>query len=231
MQQDYYKILGVPPDATADTIRTRYRIIIQLLNASPGRAKEFASLSVINEAFRVLSNSVERGYYDRARQYEEASPVAAPVEQSVAPEPVEPQSCPFCEAPVAAHASHTPEAACGTCGAPLCSAQQHAHLEDSRRIFDRLPFSLRVTFVRAGASQQGCKGLSSDLSMGGMRLLTPQRLAVGERLLLVCDFCSAVAIVRHVQANPEDPALSECGLQFVTLHLKRQRGGLLSASA
>ncbi len=229
-QPDYYELLGVAPDATHDTIHARFRSIILRLSSDPASASRLPPLAQVHEAFRTLGDPVARVYYDRARRPEAAPPAEVPPTVQSPAEPREPATCPFCEAAIAADVVVGADIVCQSCQAPLSPAQYEASRPDSRRMLDRLPFSMRVTFARAASPQVMLKGISDDVSLGGMRLHTAEGMDVGERIFLRCDFCTAVAIVRHVhRGSSSTPFL--CGVQFLTLHLERRRGGLLSTTA
>jgi hypothetical protein len=228
-QPDYYELLGVAPDCSHDAIHARFRDIIRQLSSNPASATSFPPLARLNEAFRTLGDPVERVHYDRARQPDQPPPPDTPPEVPL-PAPHDPAQCPFCETIVAGDVIVGPDTTCHACEAPLYPASRQSSLDDSRRMLDRLPFNMRVTFERSSAPGMILKGITDDVSLGGMRLHTPGGLEVGERIMLDCDFCVAVASVRYVQPGDED-TLSVCGLQFVTVRLKHQRGGLLSTTA
>ena len=68
--RDYYGILGVPPEATADEVRRAYRRLAlewhpDRRGGDPRAAERFKEIS---EAYAVLSSPVRRGDYDAARQ-------------------------------------------------------------------------------------------------------------------------------------------------------------------
>lgn len=234
VRHDYYEILRVSPQASGAEIRASYRTIVQQLSTNPGAAKDYASLSLINQAFRTLGDPSHRADYDRQRQAAVAA--AMPVR------PVEPaapaataavvghvaSTCPFCESSVGASASDCPDAACPACAAPLYPAQQHTRRPESRREMERLPLQLRASYRRAAEPSISRKGISQDVSLAGMRLMTSLQLEVGERISIDCEFCTAVGIVRHVRASTEGDGFWEAGIQFLTLHVKHTRGGLLS---
>lgn len=230
-KQDWYAVLGLAPDCPQDSIRIRYLSLIQQLTTGPWKGGERPAIGTLHEAFRNLADPVMRAGYDRARAREEEE--ASAHHHPAAPPPA-PQSrmCPFCEVPLPPQQGTGPEDCCSRCYAPLFPSQKHELLFDSRRLFDRLPFTMRVQFLRARVPQQQGRGVSVDLSLGGLRLITPVAIEVGERVMIDCEFCTAVAIVRRVVRGAADEAeVWEAGLQFVTLAVKRQRGGLISASA
>jgi DnaJ-class molecular chaperone len=72
MARDYYQILGVPRDATADQIREAHRKLARTyhpdLNKSPDAAAHFKEAQ---EAYAVLSDAQKRARYDRHGHAEE----------------------------------------------------------------------------------------------------------------------------------------------------------------
>lgn len=72
LENDYYAILGVPPDASQDAIEAAYRHRTQELERDQGRsAGAAAQLKLVNEAYRVLSDPQQRHSYDRIRWVQE----------------------------------------------------------------------------------------------------------------------------------------------------------------
>ena len=63
-KQDYYQLLHVLPDAPAPVIKASYRTLMQKLKYHPDLGGDDWNASVINEAYRVLSDSGQRAAYD-----------------------------------------------------------------------------------------------------------------------------------------------------------------------
>jgi curved DNA-binding protein CbpA len=74
MKRTLYQILGIEPDATAEAIAAAYRTKLEALQAAPG--SDAAALTLLREAYPVLSNSPRRAAYDAS--------LAAPVPSGVA---------------------------------------------------------------------------------------------------------------------------------------------------
>ncbi|HBD05253.1 TPA: molecular chaperone DnaJ [Candidatus Uhrbacteria bacterium] len=64
MSKDYYKILGVEKNATADEIKLAFRKLAHLHHPDKSGGED-AKFKEINEAYQVLSDSQKRGQYDR----------------------------------------------------------------------------------------------------------------------------------------------------------------------
>lgn len=66
-KEDYYQLLGVERNASADDIKTAYRrqAIKHHPDKNPGDKNAEAKFKAINEAYEVLSDSQKRAAYDR----------------------------------------------------------------------------------------------------------------------------------------------------------------------
>jgi len=64
---DYYAVLQVHPTATGAVIRSAYRVILKDLQVHPDLGGDHEQAVLINEAYRILSNTELREAYDRAR--------------------------------------------------------------------------------------------------------------------------------------------------------------------
>ena len=73
--------------------------------------------------------------------------------------------------------------------------------------------------------------MTEDISISGMRLRAPLDLVPNERLKIDCEFCGAVAVVRHARPAAGDHGLWEVGVEFLTLLIKPVRGILVSTHA
>ena len=66
MEKDYYKILGVPEDASEEEIKKAFRKLAHKYH--PDRGGDEKKFKEINEAYQVLSNKEKRKQYDFARK-------------------------------------------------------------------------------------------------------------------------------------------------------------------
>lgn len=97
---DYYEVLQVHPKAETAVIRSAYRAIVKDLHAHPDLGGSHEQAVLINEAYRVLSDTQLREAYDRARR-----------EQAPPAKPARPEAPPSSPSPAA-----TWEAICSSCG-------------------------------------------------------------------------------------------------------------------
>src|SRR5512141_1920911 len=67
--KDYYEVLGVPRDATADAIKKGFRKLARKYHPDVSREKDAeARMKEVNEAYAVLSDPEKRAAYDQLGQ-------------------------------------------------------------------------------------------------------------------------------------------------------------------
>ena len=64
---DYYSVLGVPPDATAREIKSRYRELAKEVHPDVSGDDSGTDMARVNEAYEVLSDEDRRAEYDKSR--------------------------------------------------------------------------------------------------------------------------------------------------------------------
>ena len=76
-EKDYYKILGVPKDADAATIKKAYRKLAKDLHpdANAGDKKIEEKFKAVSEAYDVVSDPKRRAEYDEAQRYGASGPM------------------------------------------------------------------------------------------------------------------------------------------------------------
>ncbi len=71
--KDYYKILDVPPSATAKEIKSAYRRLAHEFHPDKNNNDQYAGarFEIIKEAYEVLSNPAKKDYYLQQRWYDQ----------------------------------------------------------------------------------------------------------------------------------------------------------------
>jgi curved DNA-binding protein CbpA len=65
---NYYLLLGVPPDADADTIRSAFRVLARRYHPDAGEGSSAERFREILAAYETLNDPTRRSHYDRALQ-------------------------------------------------------------------------------------------------------------------------------------------------------------------
>jgi DnaJ-class molecular chaperone len=235
-RRNYYRILHVERDAPLAVIQASYRTLMLKLGVHPDLGGDPAEAAVVNEAFATLSDPARRAAYDRTLARAPGGRASTPASQARMPAPAAPPArpstiaCSFCSA--ACPAPIRPDSTCPGCGSPLAPATRHDAGHDPRRAMDRLPRDMQVTFRRAHAPRDALQGLTRDVSLDGLRLLSQVHLTVNERVRIESGLCSAVGVVRSVRRSTV-PGLGgwECGIEFLTRRLLSDQGVLISTVA
>jgi curved DNA-binding protein CbpA len=254
---DFYQVLHVQPDAPTAVIKASYRALLREGGMHPDVGGDHMQATLLNEAFATLSNPQKRAAYDRATGRTSAragrpTPKTPPPTAATSGRPAsgdatagsrptasrpahadEKPHCLFCFGPLNSVAADAPDAICSACGSALCAARRHHANDSSRRAIDRLPHRMSVTFRRSSSPDVVASAVTEDLSLNGMRVRSSVELTVGERVRVESQFCSAVAIVRGVATTGQSAADQAwlASLEFLTLRLKRERGGIVSTVA
>ncbi len=234
-RRNHYRILQVQPDAPAPVIKASYRALMQGAKMHPDLGGDHAQAVFINEAFAVLSDPVRRAEYDRALartapRRAQPVPSAGPKPATQTPLPQGP-TCAFCAAPCNATDLERPDAHCASCGSALfAAASRHDGLE-WRRATAHVRRNMPMTFRLATSRTKLQAGTTVDLSLNGMQFLSVVEVPLAARVSIDCEFCAAVGIVKSVRPDTASQGRWRCGVEFLRLHLKHQRGGLFSSVA
>jgi hypothetical protein len=235
-RRNYYRVLHVDRDAPAAVIQASYRTLMHRLGIHPDLGGDAAEAALVNEAFATLSDPLKRAAYDTTLRRPSLSRSSEAASAAPAPPAATPVSigleCSFCGTIRGGSRPPRPESTCVSCGSPLCPPPQPAAGETSRRTMERLTRELPVSFRRARTPEVVCEGSTKDISAQGMRLLTPVRLSTGERLLVESSFCIAVGTVKSTSRSvTAQRRVWEFGVEFLTLRLVHDQGGLISILA
>jgi curved DNA-binding protein CbpA len=89
---DYYLLLGIPPDADADTIRSAFRTLARRYHPDAGEGSSAERFREIVVAYETLNDPARRGDYDRVLRKRRAPrptvQIVEPLRASLAPEPM-----------------------------------------------------------------------------------------------------------------------------------------------
>ncbi|MFT5447097.1 MAG: curved DNA-binding protein CbpA [Gammaproteobacteria bacterium] len=258
-RRNYYRVLQVQPDAAPDVIKASYRTLMQKLRFHPDLGGDNWNASVINEAYRVLSNSDRRAAYDaeqrsqmmgvgafnrasnqraQASRQQARSPGSAGPRESSA---FKSMICVLCNQLTDVPTSLPGPRRCHTCRSPLTPVDATAPEQVGKRALPRLARSANVRYLRTQKHDMGrgnalhddivYHAVLEDISPEGMRLVTENALEIGELLRVECQLLSAVARVVVVRASSRNRRQFEVGTEFVTVDFALQKGSLLTEQA
>ena len=80
LQRNYYEVLGLPPGATTDQIKKKYRELARKFHPDVAQDKTLSQVTFtqINQAYNILSNPERRAQYNGTLQTTTAPPSSAP---------------------------------------------------------------------------------------------------------------------------------------------------------
>jgi curved DNA-binding protein CbpA len=235
-RRNYYRILHVDRDAPAAVIQASYRTLMHRLRVHPDLGGDEGEAALVNEAFATLGDPARRAAYDVQLGRTSLHRSAGPAKPAASPTQPKSQAkktvCGFCGAPHLGAQPTRPDASCARCRSPLSPPPRQDAGDRSRRKMERLPRDLPVTFRRAESRDVVWHGSMKDISLQGMRLVTPLRLSAGERLLIENSFCTTVAVVKSTRRNPAlQGGAWESGVELLTIRLVQDQGRLISLLA
>jgi len=254
---NYYRILQVQPDAALDVIKASYRTLMQKLKFHPDLGGDNWNATVINEAYRVLSNSERRAEYDAeqrsqvmgvgelnraSNQRAQASRRQARAASSARKSSTfKSMVCVLCNQLTDVPTWLPGPRRCHTCRSPLTPVDAATPEQAGKRALPRLVRSANVRYLRTQKHDLGRSDVPHDdivyhavlenLSTKGMRLVTGNALEIGELLRVECQLLSAVARVVAVHASSSNRQQFEVGTEFVTVDFALQKGSLFAEQA
>ncbi len=237
-QKNFYQILHVQQDAPSEVIRSTYRTMMQKLKMHPDLGGNQENAALINEAYSVLMDANARADYDKklsamnsdnGNHYAEQK-VRSP-QQSGATIFKENQ-CAFCELPHN-HGKHAKsDSSCVRCGAALYLAtKQNIELNGSRLI-NRIEKEWPVSFYMDWQDVRGYIGMTQDVSLNGIQILSNTYVENGKVLKLSSHMLDAVAVV--VNSRSDHTILRKrwrIGLEFITLRFHQAQGTFVKIDA
>jgi hypothetical protein len=217
-RRNYYRILQIQPDASAEVIRASYRAQMLKMKSHPDLGGSPEQASLLNEAYEVLSDPARRAAYDRQMGLEPAK----------ARRPLSGNHCPVCSLPLEDKPAHG--ARCPNCESPLQSEKPRDQQDTYRRAVARSNKDMDIIYYPAwpGAA---CRGRMVDFSPKGMRFLCGERLRRGMVLKISCEILEAAAQVTNVREEViEGDTIGVVGVAFLAVSFLESRGSLFSTS-
>ena len=241
-RRNYYRILHIQPDAPQDIIKASYRTQMQKLKMHPDLGGDEWNASVLNEAYRVLSDPEQRAAYDasffgqphgRTRSTQTSSHRRRTAETDTHTATSGPTTdmsvCPFCHTPKPADAWLLAEPRCHGCSGPLQNAGGPRPVNPAGRACERMPYHAGLMFY-LHADCSGLQGKLRDLSPLGLQLQSPTPLAAGQVIRLAGDVVTAIGRVAFCnRAQPDGHFIA--GIEFLTVCFPQHRGTFVSESA
>lgn len=238
-RRNYYRILHVQPDAPPDIVKASYRTQMQKLKMHPDLGGDEWDASILNEAYRVLSNPEQRAAYDAAFLGDREGLFQAAQSSSNraghdgytgnTSAPVDLSLCAFCRTPRPPDISELPTPVCSGCGAPLQAANTLRAVGPAKRACERMTYHAPVT-VYLDTECTGLQGTLRDLSPMGLQLQTRTQLRAGQIIRLSGEVVAAIG--RVVFCNrARNTGRFTTGVAFITVHFRQQSGTFICEHA
>lgn len=241
-RRNYYRILHIQPDAPTDIIKASYRTQMQKLKMHPDLGGDEWDASILNEAYRVLSNPKKRAAYDaaflagRSRPFDasqsgsDRSPDHYSAQDTATTnEPLDMSVCAFCRTPRPAEASCTQQPLCAGCGGPLQVASTVRIAGTTGRSFERMPHHAPVT-VYLDTECRGRHGKLRDLSPAGLQVQVPVPFRTGQLVRIAGDDVATIGRVMYCNRS-RDSGQFIAGIAFITVHFHRRAGTFITEKA
>jgi hypothetical protein len=223
---DYYRILHVQPDAPASLIEASYRMLVERAQNAGGGDK-----AMLDAAFAVLGNAGRRATYDRLRSDGQAS-----TSQTARLRALEDtgaslllNACLFCGTPHGLQRAFERDDECGRCGSPLFPAERHRLEVSGQRMLSRVPKQRAISFSVTWPQSDVFTGEMRDLSLNGMQFSTRVHLQANQIVKIDCAELRALGRVAHTSLETKAPELWTTGVEFLTLHFRKNQGSFVSA--
>ncbi len=236
--KNYYQILHVQPEAPLEVIRSSYRTMMQKLKMHPDLGGDQKDAALLNEAYAVLTNPNKRAEYDinlkNAGQDERVPTNESNQDQHTSREFNQTnyaEQCIFCQHSHYLGASIHPDSLCANCDSPLFPIKKQPMGKYGERAIQRIGKKWPVNFYTEWNKKTAHNGISLNVSLHGILLLTTNSLTNGQIIKITGKPLDCIAKVSNQQINSSDKTQEwRTGLEFLTLQLHNTQGTFVSLS-
>jgi hypothetical protein len=244
-KQNYYRLLHIQPDAPIEIIRSSYRALMLKMRQHPDLGGDDRNASLINEAYKILTDPEKRAKYDRSLAPFKGAKVGQRAEPEQSQEAGKESGyarfqnfnssftscCALCGAPHNADISLDTDSRCFYCRSPLNPASKIRLKTEQKRAVKRMAQHGEITFYTCWP-QRGHRGYIHDLSPLGMQILTEEILHEGQVIKIESDILSATARVANRRSGNDEGIHGYVnGIEFLTLRFQRWLGIFVSVKA
>ena len=238
-QKNFYQILHVQQDAPSEVIRSTYRTMMQKMKMHPDLGGNQEDAALINEAYSVLMDPNARAQYDSSlksagstsanQAYEKQKPQNGYQKTTRV---IKDNQCVFCQLPHN-HGQHIkPDSQCSRCGSALFPATKQNFESNGNRLINRIEKQWPVSFYMNWQDVRSYIGMTQDVSLNGLQVLSNANVENGELLKLTSHMLDAVVIV--VNSRSDHTILRKrwrLGLEFITLRFHQAQGTFVKIDA
>jgi len=220
-RRNYYRILQVQPDASAEVIRASYHTLMRVLKQHPDLGGSPENAALLNEAYETLRDPGRRAAYDRGLKSRGTRPARA----ASNPKPAPAITCPVCRKPLAR--KPLPGERCATCGSVLQSKYPADFEKVEMRSAARIKAERPILFYSAWPGKPRTATMI-DFSPNGMRFRCQERLDLKSALKICCEFFEASARVTNVsEETAAGKSLYAVGVSFLAIRFAEPKGTFL----
>ncbi|GJQ59658.1 MAG: J domain-containing protein [Candidatus Scalindua sp. AMX11] len=225
-RRNYYRILQVQPDAPFEIIRTSYLTLLHKLKQHPDLGGDHWNATVLNEAFRTLSDEEKRAEYDRKlfQQYTKNVYTKDRVKKRSATA----SYCHFCKKSLTL-GGHS-EKSCSCHRNPFQAEKQDCKRRRCRRTLIRTKKLEKFHFITS-TSEDAYGAQMVDLSPKGVRFLCKKVLHPNEIIKIDSSLLRAIAVVINSQrVVKKGRVFYSVGAHFQSVTFTNQEGTFLFTS-
>ena len=117
---------------------------------------------------------------------------------------------------------------CARCASPLYPAERHRLEYSGQRMLARVAKQGPVEIFTAWPQQEPLRGEMRDLSLNGMQLVAPARLAQDQIVKISGDDCTGLGRVAHCRRDGVSSERWLIGVEFLTLRFAQHTGTFVS---